>query len=103
MISAASPMAWAPLEHALTMAKLGPLAPRSMATIPAAMSAIIVGTVKGQTRRHPFSWRARVSFSMTSSPPTPEETMTATSSASAAMSNPLSAAASRAATTPSWI
>ena len=68
--------------QALTMAKLGPPARVWMDTSPAAMSAIIIGTVKGDIRRTPRSFRAVWFFSISSMPPTPEETMTPTSSGS---------------------
>ena len=49
--SAASPMAWAPDAQALTMAKLGPRAPTSAATIPAGMSTSMPAAAKAETRR----------------------------------------------------
>ncbi len=53
-----------------------------MATMPAAMSAIIIGTVKGEIRRTPRSRRAVWLFSISSMPPIPEETITPQSSGS---------------------
>src|SRR5713101_1616479 len=51
-----------------------------MATMPAAMSAIIIGTVKGLIRFGPRSIRAVWLFSISSMPPMPELTITPTSS-----------------------
>src|ERR1700737_1020137 len=53
-----------------------------MATIPAAMSAIIIGTVNGLIRFGPRSMRAVWLFSISSMPPMPELTITPTSSGS---------------------
>ena len=53
-----------------------------MATIPAAMSAIIIGTVNGLMRFGPRSISAVWLFSISSMPPMPELTMTPTSSGS---------------------
>ena len=53
--SAASPMAWALDAQALTMAKLGPRAPTSAATIPAGMSTSIPAAAKADTFRYPPS------------------------------------------------
>jgi len=101
--SAASPMAWAAEAQALTTARFGPLAPCSIAIIPAGMSAIIDGTVNGETRRTPCMWRFNVARSSTSSPPTPDATSTPASLPSAVMSSPESVTASRAATSASWM
>ena len=98
--SAASPMALPADAHAETAAKLGPRAPNSMATRPAAMSGIIAGMVKGETRRGPISWRRSTAFSSHSRPPIPEATSTPTSSGMAPMSRPESVTASRASATP---
>ncbi len=73
-----------------------------MATMPAGMSAIIVGTVNGDTPRGPPSASASTPFSIHSRPPMPAAMSTPMSSASAAMSGPLSCTASRAATRASW-
>ena len=54
MSSEAIPIASAPLEQEEVVQKLGPLAPRSMDTCPAAISEIIMGTRKGLTREGPL-------------------------------------------------
>ena len=101
--SAPSPMACAPDAHALTTAKFGPFAPVSMATIPAGMSTIIAGTVKGDTRRTPKSCSAMLPRSKTSRPPTPDAMSTPTSSGIAPTSSCASAIASRAAASAMWM
>jgi len=74
-----------------------------MATIPAAMSAIIMGTVKGEIRRTPRSSSAVWLFSISSMPPMPLATITPTSSGSSSPgSRPLSASACLAAASANW-
>ena len=74
-----------------------------MATMPAAMSAIIIGTVKGEIRRTPRSISAVWLFSISSMPPMPLETMTPTSSGSMSPGcRPLSARACLLAARANW-
>ena len=94
---AAWPIASAPEAHALTTAMFGPRAPRSIETIPGAMSTSAIAAANGDTRRAPSASSTRVVFSITSSPPMPDAIRTPMSGDSAAMSRPESSAASRAA------
>jgi hypothetical protein len=91
--SAASPMPLPEEAQAETTAKLGPRAPKSMATRPAVMSGIIAGMVKGETRRGPPSLSRTTPFSSHSSPPIPDATSTPTSSPIERTSSPESVTA----------
>jgi hypothetical protein len=48
-------MALVPVAQAVTTELTGPLAPKAMEMLPAAMLLIIMGTKKGLIRRLPFS------------------------------------------------
>ena len=103
MVSKASPTAWAPEAQAEVMAKLGPRAPTAIEICPAAMSAIIIGTVKGLTRSGPRSTRTWCASSICCRPPIALATSTPTwSRFSSLITSPDSATASRVATMASW-
>mmetsp|Transcript_16115 Transcript_16115/g.40561 ORF Transcript_16115/g.40561 Transcript_16115/m.40561 type:complete len:319 (-) Transcript_16115:252-1208(-) len=72
MYFAASPIACVPVAHALTTAKLGPLAPSSMAIMDVAVLAMIDGRRNGVMRFGPFVRSILQLSSTASSPPTPE-------------------------------
>ena len=59
MPSAASPMLCVPVEQAVTMHMLGPLAPVSMAIWPDAVSGSMLAMKKGLTDLGPFVARSR--------------------------------------------
>src|SRR5205823_1759814 len=71
LVSKASPTACAPEAQAEVMAKLGPRAPTAIEICPAAMSAIIIGTVKGLTRSGPRSTSTWCASSLCCRPPLP--------------------------------
>jgi len=71
----ASPIACAPEAQAETVAKFAPRAPWIMEICPEAMSAIIIGTKKGETRDGPFSRRTSCCASQVVAPPIPDPTM----------------------------
>src|SRR5207244_13606517 len=54
---AASPIAWAPVEQAVTTAWFGPLKPKRIETCPEARLISEEGMKKGEIRRGPFSFR----------------------------------------------
>jgi hypothetical protein len=97
----ATPMAWAPVVQALTVARLGPVMPRSMEICPEIMLMIEDGTKKGETRRGPLACSVRHSSSMVPMPPMPEPTqMPMRSRLSSVMVRPASCTACLAAATP---
>ena len=85
---AAWPIASAPEAQALTTAMFGPRAPRSIETMPGAMSTSAIAAANGDTRRGPSASRMRVVFSITSRPPMPDAIRTPTSVELAAISRP---------------
>src|SRR5438477_5088003 len=72
IMRAASPIACAPLEHAVTTAWLGPENPYLMDTWPEARLIRFDGMKKGETRRGPFSWSVMTPSMMPGSPPIPD-------------------------------
>mmetsp|Transcript_23715 Transcript_23715/g.51129 ORF Transcript_23715/g.51129 Transcript_23715/m.51129 type:complete len:215 (-) Transcript_23715:280-924(-) len=76
MYLSASPSAWVPVAHALTMPKLGPMAPRSMAIIEPAVFPMMDGRRKGVMRLGPLLNRISQLCSTAERPPTPEPTST---------------------------
>src|SRR4029453_8519754 len=71
-ISNASPTAGAEAEHALQVAEFGPLAPKRIATWPAARLMIAEGMKNGEILRGPPSSSALCSRSMAVNPPMPD-------------------------------
>ncbi len=71
IISVASPIAFVLLAHADVTHRLGPLAPKFIATCPAAVSGSIIGTMNGLTRLGPFLVSIEASFSRVLTPPIP--------------------------------
>ena len=101
MISAPSPTQLVPVEHAVTMHRLWPIAPVSIAIIPDAESTRPLAMNVGATRPGPFSWRTCQLSTMSCWPPAPEPKMTPMSSRLASViSRPASAMACLAAATP---
>ena len=79
MPSAASPMLWVPVEHAVTMHMLGPLAPSSMAIWPDAVSGSMLAMKNGLTERGRV-FMVSMASAIRPGPPTPEPKKTPTSS-----------------------
>ncbi len=78
MISNDSPSAWAEAEHAVHVARLGPLAPNRIDTWPEARLMIDAGMKNGEILRGPPSSSALCSRSMVANPPMPEPMKTPT-------------------------
>mmetsp|Transcript_21908 Transcript_21908/g.50388 ORF Transcript_21908/g.50388 Transcript_21908/m.50388 type:complete len:266 (+) Transcript_21908:1179-1976(+) len=76
MYLSASPSAWVPVAHALTMPKLGPWAPSSMAIMEPAVLPMSDGSKKGVMRLGPLLKRISQLCSTVARPPTPEPTST---------------------------
>src|SRR5918992_1678244 len=91
----ASPTAWAPAAHAVTMQVFGPVRPRFIATCPAAAFAMRPGTMNGDTRPGPRSRSTRCCTRSVSMPPIPDEMITPARSRSTS-GLPASSQASRA-------
>ena len=85
---AASPIECAPVAHADTAAKFGPLSPNRIATEPAAPLIISSGTVNGLIFDGPRSRRTRCCASSVSIPPMPEPMHTPTRPRSTGGSRP---------------
>ena len=90
----ASPIACAPVAHAVDGAEHGPCSPARIDTWPAAMLTSILGTKCGETRRAPRSRSVSDAWTMSSSPPIPEPTATPVRCRCAALSGRQFAAAS---------
>ena len=76
MISrAASPIAWAPVEQAVTTAWFGPLKPYLIETLPEAKLIRLDGMKNGLMRRGPLSCSVIAPSVMPGSPPIPEPIM----------------------------
>ena len=103
IIRVASPIAWAPVAHALETLKPGPWAPSRIAITPAAALGIIIGTKSGETARSPPSSHASHSFCSVFSPPTPVPMSTPRRSGSTPSGSPASSAACMAAATASCV
>src|SRR5258708_32422611 len=71
----ASPMAWAPVEHAVTTEWLGPLRPCSIETYPEARLIRRPGMKNGDTLRGPRCLRSSAVSAMPARPPIPEPIM----------------------------
>ena len=71
-ISNAMPIASAPDEHAVTVHRFGPCAPKMMLTCPGPMSASIIGTRNGLTRLGPRSASTPHCSDSVMMPPMPE-------------------------------
>ncbi len=76
MIFIASPIAWFPVAHAVTIDEFGPLAPKRIEISPEAMFTISIGMKNGETRSGPFSSRILWLSSSVVMPPMPEPTST---------------------------
>jgi hypothetical protein len=85
MISNDSPTACADAEHAVHVARLGPLAPNRIDTCPAARLMMDAGMKNGETFRGPPANNASCSRSMLVNPPMPEPTKTPTCAAFASV------------------
>ena len=72
----ASPMAWAPVAHAVAGAEFGPLQLKRMETCPAARLMISPGMKNGETRLGPRSSIFVCISSMSGRPPMPEPMIT---------------------------
>ena len=76
IMRAASPIAWAPVEQAVTTAWLGPRNPYRIETWPAARLIRQDGMKNGLSRRGPFSAMILAPFSIPCRPPMPEPIVT---------------------------
>ena len=104
MMCHASPMEWAPVAHAVTMERFGPLAPVWIATCPGARFAMAMGMKNGLTRRGPDSSSTLCWFSISGSPPSPAPMDTPTRSAASPLTSyPASSRAIRAVATAYWM
>ena len=106
MISDASPMAWPPVAQADTVAKLGPVMPKVIATCPAPVLGMPIGMRNGLIRSGPRSALVLIPSTSVPTPPSPVPRMTPVSSAAAPSSragSPAWSIASRAATSPNWM
>ncbi len=65
-------MAWVPVAQAVARARLGPLAPKRIETLPAARLRIIPGMKNAEMRRTPFVRTVSAVDSSSGSPPIPE-------------------------------
>lgn len=73
---AASPMAWAPVEQAVTTAWFGPLKPKRIETWPETRLISAPGMKNGETRFGPRSLISTAVSAIEDSPPMPEPIMT---------------------------
>ena len=106
MISDASPMAWPPVAHAETVAKLGPVMPKLIATWPAPTFGIPIGIRNGLIRSGPRRAFVEMPSMSVPTPPSPVPRMTPVRSASSPSNrsgSPASSSAWRAATSPNWM
>ena len=71
MSRAALASAWVPAAHAVQVFSAGPWKPCRMETAAGAALGIIIGTMKGETRREPFSCLTRICSSRVAMPPIP--------------------------------
>ena len=78
MLRYASPIEWVPVAQAVTTLIHFPFAPKSIATFPAAMLDIIIGTSIGFTLSFPLVISFWASSSISPSPPIPEPILTPT-------------------------
>ena len=99
---AASPMACAPVEQAVTTAWLGPFRPYLMLTCPLTKLISAPGIKKGDTRRGPFSFSNTAVSAIEFNPPMPDPIITPVRNRSSSLSGtqPESAIAWSAAATP---
>ena len=103
MMRKASPIAFAPEAHAVTVEFVGPLAPKRMLTSPVNMLMIIIGIKKGLILVAPFSIKTVCWFSSVSIPPIPEPITTPVLSPIARTSKFESWTAICAAAMPYWV
>src|SRR5687767_6997464 len=104
MISNDSPTACADAEHAVQVARFGPLAPKRIDTCPAARLMIDAGMKNGEIFRGPPASSASCSRSMLMKPPIPEPTNTPTRPAfSSVIGSPASSIASCDAAMANWM
>ena len=106
IVSHASPIAWAPVAHAETVAKFGPSGPNAIATCPAPTLAIPIGMKNGLIRSGPRSAITRTLSNSVATPPSPEPMITPVRSASwpsIRSGSPAWSSAWRAATRPNWM
>ncbi len=73
---AASPIAWLPVAHAVTIAEFGPLAPKRIEIRPEAMLMISMGMKNGETRSGPLLRRTLCVSRSVLIPPMPDPTRT---------------------------
>ena len=91
------------VAHAVTMGRLGPLQPKRMAILPAAMLEIIMGTNSGEMRDAPRLSSLSHSVMSVLMPPMPLPTYTPKRSGSMLPAMPLSDTACIAAATAYWV
>ena len=106
IVSHASPIAWAPVAHAETVAKFGPSIPNAIATCPEPTFAMPIGMKNGLIRSGPRSAMSRTFSNRVQTPPSPEPRMTPVRSASAPSirpGRPAWSSAWRATTSPNWM
>ena len=83
MVSHDSPIAWAPVAQADTVAKFGPSIPNAIATWPEPTFAMPIGMKNGEIRSGPRSAMSRTLSNSVATPPSPEPRMQPVRSASA--------------------
>ena len=106
IVSQASPIAWAPVAQAETVAKFGPSIPNAIATWPEPTFGMPIGMKNGLIRSGPRSAMSRTLSNIVATPPRPDPRMTPVRSASGPSirpGRPAWSSASRATTSPNWM
>ncbi len=102
----ASPTAWAPVVHAVTVARFGPFSPYLIEMFPAASFTMRPVMKNGEMTRGllPLSTNSRCVFSISGRPPIPDPTTTAIRSRFSSLTGiPESSIAKRAAAIAKWM